>query len=407
MALVLELFPHSIFLWVMLAVVVVAAGASVWAAALSVQVRTKTRELQLSLEMKRKAAEFDVARNEVLESIVRNAPLPETMERLAVAIERQMEGAMCVIVMQPDGRLSADNEIGPVVVAPTLREEIHPEIIGVLSPMLVAPARLDELKQTEQRNQVFAKLREILGTAGHNFEDAEFATAFSGSGSVAGLVLLLLPGRVPLPTEIGFQRMLQSASRLLSLAKDQYQMHERLVQDARHDNLTGLANRVVAEDRLEQALARAVRRKQRFALIYIDLDGFKAINDELGHDAGDEVLRSVAAKFRSRIRLSDTLARLGGDEFLAVVEDCSTAANAYAIAQSLLAALRDPITIAGRQLLVSGSMGIAMYPEDGTNASQLKRNADLAMYRAKAKNGSKIAAGAGSERVGQSISSSC
>ena len=205
MVLALELSAHSI-LWVMLAVVVVAAGASVWAAVLSVQVRTKTRQLQLSFETKRKAGEFDVARNEVLEFIVRNAPLPESMERLAVAIERQVEGAMCIIIMQPDGRQLADCQISPVLAAPALREEIHAEIIRVLSPLLVAPSSLDELKQAEQRNQIYDKLRDILGTTGRNFQDAEFSTAFSGSGSVAGLVLLLLPETVTPPTEIGSRR---------------------------------------------------------------------------------------------------------------------------------------------------------------------------------------------------------
>ena len=119
----------------------------------------------------------------------------------------------------------------------------------------------------------------------------------------------------------------------------------------------------------------------------IDLDGFKAVNDELGHDAGDELLRSVAIRLRGRVRHSDTLARMGGDEFLAIIEDCAGDSAARAVADSLIASLRDAIVLEGRELTLSASIGIAMYPADGQNASQLRRNADQAMYRAKSSGG--------------------
>lgn len=156
---------------------------------------------------------------------------------------------------------------------------------------------------------------------------------------------------------------------------------------ARHDNLTGLPNRVVAEDRLGQALARAKRHNKTFAVLCIDLDGFKTINDELGHDAGDEVLRAIAVRLHDRVRHSDTLARAGGDEFWAILEDCSGPHSAKLAAQSLVAALEEPVCLHGQLLTVSASVGIAMYPNDGMNAAQLKHHADQAMYCAKSHGG--------------------
>jgi diguanylate cyclase (GGDEF)-like protein len=221
------------------------------------------------------------------------------------------------------------------------------------------------------------------------FCDSELIVAFSGAGELAGLLMVFF--REPMPTDSdNATRVLQSASRLVSLARDHWYMHERLVFDARHDALTGLPNRTVAEDRLEQAMARAQRRKQMFAVLCIDLDGFKLVNDNLGHDVGDELLRVVATRLRGRIRHSDTLARIGGDEFLAIIEDCSGDAAARAVGESLVASLHDPLNLEGKTVSISGSIGIAMFPTDGKHASELKRNADQAMYRAKASGRGKI-----------------
>src|SRR5262249_49528276 len=159
---------------------------------------------------------------------------------------------------------------------------------------------------------------------------------------------------------------------------DHWYMHERLVFDARHDALTGLPNRTVSEDRLEQALARAQRRKQMFAVLCIDLDGFKAVNDNLGHQVGDDLLRAVSTRLRSRIRCSDTLARSGGDEFLAIIEDCHGDAAVQAVAESLVASLHEPINLESKTVSISGSVGIAMFPTDGKQAAELRRNADQA-----------------------------
>jgi len=378
--------------WALVLIVVLAAAASLWAALLRRQVEIQTHELQDSLESKRKARQFDVARNEVLESIAGNAPLPESMERLAVALQEQIANSICAIVLPPDGKSFMNGKPAPVLIAPSVPEHVQPALLPVLSSVLVSPAASGDLKYGDLKtdHDLMASLLQALRSAGLPFHDGQATVVFSGSGTAAGLLLLFLKNPLPAETESGRQNILQSASRLVALARDHRHMQERLLHEARHDALTGLPNRSVAEDRLEQALARATRRQKLFAVLCIDLDGFKAINDNLGHHAGDELLQAVATRLRSRVRHSDTVARIGGDEFLAIIEDCSGDPAAQAVAESLIAALQDPVLIEGQTLSISGSIGIAMYPADGKNAALLKRNADQAMYFAKSQGGSRI-----------------
>ena len=378
--------------WAVVLIVVLTAGASLWAALLRRQVEIQTQELQDSLESKRKARQFDIARNEVLESIAGNAPVPESMERLAVAVQEQIADSVCAIVMPPDGKSFFRGKPAPVLIAPGVPEQVQPALLPLLSSVLVPSAARGDLKHGDLKtdHDLMASLLEVLRGAGVPFHDAQASIVFSGSGAAAALLLLFLKKPLPLEAESARQNVLQSASRLVALAKDRWHMQERLLHDARHDALTGLPNRAVAEDRLEQALARARRRQKLFAVLCIDLDGFKIINDSLGHHAGDELLQAVSTRLRSRVRHSDTVARIGGDEFLAIVEDCSGDAAAQAVADSLIAALQDPVRIEGQTLAISGSIGIAMYPADGKNAASLKRNADQAMYLAKSQGGSRI-----------------
>lgn len=352
-----------------------------WATMLRREVLSRTLQLQLSLTAKRKAQQFDRARNEVLESIARNAPLPESLERLALAIEEQIPEAVCAILMPPDGKSFLDGQPAPVFVAPGLPQAVQQA--PALSALLHHAFKADAPEVLCGPDRMVHDMLQALSDAGLAFVNGHGVPVLAAAGSVAGMVILLSHRELSLPTDSVQHNVLQSAARLISLARDHWQMHERLLHEARHDGLTGLPNRMVAEDRLEQALARAERRRKSFAVFCIDLDGFKAVNDELGHDAGDELLKSVAAKFRSRIRHSDTLARMGGDEFLAIIEDCSSDAAAQAVADSLISSLYGTQSAEGAQLTLSASIGIAMFPADGKNASQLRRNADQAMYRAK------------------------
>ena len=154
---------------------------------------------------------------------------------------------------------------------------------------------------------------------------------------------------------------------------------------AHHDSLTGLPNRALFLERFRQALVRARRRKSALALLFIDLDQFKTVNDTLGHHAGDELLQVVATRLQSCVRESDVVARLAGDEFTIMLEDLNATEDAGKVAEKLLPALVNPIEIGEHKLVISASIGITCYPHDGGESEMLLKNADAAMYAAKQK----------------------
>jgi diguanylate cyclase (GGDEF)-like protein/PAS domain S-box-containing protein len=160
---------------------------------------------------------------------------------------------------------------------------------------------------------------------------------------------------------------------------------QRLEHDALHDALTGLPNRVLFLDRLEQALRRATRRAEDVvcAVLFIDLDRFKVVNDSLGHQTGDELLGAVARRLEGAVRPGDTVARLGGDEFTVLLEEITEVHEATRVAERIRATLADPFRLAGRDLFVGASIGIALGSAD-VRPQELVRDADVAMYRAKA-----------------------
>ncbi|WP_423194309.1 putative bifunctional diguanylate cyclase/phosphodiesterase [Cupriavidus sp. H18C2] len=152
---------------------------------------------------------------------------------------------------------------------------------------------------------------------------------------------------------------------------------------ALHDKLTHLPNRVLLEDRFQQAIQGAARQPATFAVLFVDLDGFKGVNDTYGHQVGDSLLVEIAGRLRASTRSEDTISRVGGDEFVVLVR-VEDPADAGVVAEKLIEALREPVTVSGHALHVSGSIGIALYPADGADQDTLMTNADAAMYHAKA-----------------------
>jgi diguanylate cyclase (GGDEF)-like protein len=177
----------------------------------------------------------------------------------------------------------------------------------------------------------------------------------------------------------------------LAVALDAAHREERLYMQANFDAVTGLASRVAFRARLGEALARAERAKSKVGLLFLDLDGFKRINDTHGHAAGDELLHTVGKRLQDCVRKTDVVARIGGDEFAVLLPELRGVHAAEGVSQQILDALGKPLTVGGRSARVGGSIGIALYPVDGMEIEELFLRADLAMYRAKERGGHRFA----------------
>ena len=161
------------------------------------------------------------------------------------------------------------------------------------------------------------------------------------------------------------------------------QAEEVIRRIAYHDDLTGLPNRRLFRDRVALALARSHRNRQSVAVMMLDLDHFKDVNDTLGHSVGDRLLRAVGDRLAGLLRQSDTVARMGGDEFLLLLPEISGREDAARVARKALEAFRKPFVFDDHKLNITTSIGIALYPGDGEDGDTLMKNADIAMYRAK------------------------
>jgi diguanylate cyclase (GGDEF)-like protein len=223
---------------------------------------------------------------------------------------------------------------------------------------------------------------EYMVVAGHNWtlslrsQDAfaqrygrSMATEIALTGLALSLMLAMLAWQ-----------MIHGRARALRLAAA---MTEELREMAQHDLLTGLPNRALFSDRLGQELARAKRQNGHFAMVFIDLDHFKPINDTYGHGVGDQVLKLVARQLQQSVRAADTVGRIGGDEFVVLLAQLSESDSILALAEKLRLALKHPFVVEGHALQVSCSVGVAVYPQDGEDAVALTKGADDAMYRAK------------------------
>jgi diguanylate cyclase (GGDEF)-like protein len=174
--------------------------------------------------------------------------------------------------------------------------------------------------------------------------------------------------------------------RMIGVTQDITERKRREEQErflAYHDSLTGLPNRRLLDDRLRQAVNLAQRRDARVAVMLIDLDDFKRVNDQLGHRAGDAVLREVAHRLAGCVRKADTLARQGGDEFVVVIPDLGQEADCQVVAEKILRVLEPAFSTDGSEFRIGASIGISIYPGDAGDGDALLRNADAAMYRAK------------------------
>lgn len=223
-----------------------------------------------------------------------------------------------------------------------------------------------------------SKLRELLEkilpqqTAFDNYEvEHDFVTI--------GRRTLLLNAR-QIEREVGKGRIILLAIEDITERK---KYEEKIQQMAFHDSLTGLPNRKLFSDRLGIVLAQAKRNKKKVGIVMLDLDNFKDVNDTLGHDVGDTLLKAVAERLSVTLRKSDTVARFGGDEFVLIFPDMEVIEEAIQVVQKIIDRFNKPFLIDTHQLVVTTSIGIAVYPKDGMDEEILMKNADIAMYQAK------------------------
>jgi diguanylate cyclase (GGDEF)-like protein len=316
-------------LYLSAALVLLMLGALLWVMALKRKVRRQAEQMRLRGESEaareRRIALLEKERGKVLESINAMQDLDAVLRMIVHLIESQLEGQACWC------ELAGGKRLGETAGKDT-------------STLLVR--------------------REILSGAGERL----------GTLVVAG-------GEV---YHIHAGEVMEMGASLIALAIDRNRMYETLVHRSQYDQLTNAANRFLLESRLDEALAQAERTKSRCGLVYVDLDHFKQINDEYGHRAGDLVLQQVTQRFSEKLRGMDTLARVGGDEFIALVPVVRSRAEVEEIAQRLVRCFDEPFEADGQRIAGAGSVGIAIYPDDGLTKDELKRVADTEMYVRKA-----------------------
>ncbi len=332
----------------------------------------------LGWAVRHKYAQEQLREARVLEMIAKNEPLPNIFHTLAEMVESQRPGALCAVLTVSNGSLFQP-------VGSRLPEGYLQAIDGTpVDPAGGLAAASAHGGESVIVGDIDAdpgwRGKEAMALA-HGLRAGWAVPIAAGDGSTLGVfVTYYREPRTPTADDL---RLVGTAGYLAAIAIEQRTFTERLTHQAQHDALTGLPNRVLFEDRLQQALALAKRTGDVVGLLFADLDDFKRINDTLGHTIGDTLLKHVAERLASRIRQSDTLARMGGDEFAVVLTSLKDPRDAATIAQKLLNVLNSGFDVEGYQLFLNGSIGISLYPQDGMETAVLLRNADTAMYRAK------------------------
>jgi diguanylate cyclase (GGDEF)-like protein len=241
------------------------------------------------------------------------------------------------------------------------------------------------LSRTNQISESSVELEARRSTLGRAFglDASQSRVLHDAGGRVIGMLQAFAPGQAaPLPGN-----MLDQMAQLAALAIENTLLYERLAFQAQHDTLTELPNRLLFQDRVQQALQLARRHGKKAALLWIDLDRYKQINDTLGHRVGDEVLCEVGRRLKSCLRESDTVARVGGDEFTVLAHDVASTADAALVCHEILKALSRPMLSGEHSVAVTASIGMSIFPEHGQDPITLMRHADLAMYIAKRNGG--------------------
>lgn len=322
----------------------------------------------------------EALQHRALEAMAREQPLTEVLELICQEVERiAPEITASILEVDDQGRLRP-------LAAPSLPQDYCQQLDGVpIGPTVGSCGTAAWRNQTVRVDDIahdplWADFRQLVLPLG--FIGCWSTPIRDSQGRVIGTFAFYF--RKP-RTEAALtfhQRLVDASAHLCTLALERERSRQRIRQLAFYDGLTGMPNRSLLQAKADQAIAAAARQEEPVAVLFIDLDRFKQVNDSLGHPAGDELLRQAADRMQSQLRASDIAGRLSGDEFVAVLPQCD-ADGAADIVERLQTLLAQPMTIANTVLTVSASVGIAMFPSDGRDMETLLQRADMAMYQAK------------------------
>lgn len=318
---------------------------------------------------------------DILEMIAASAPLSNILDKLVLLMESQLTDIACsVLLLDRDGMHLRSGS------APNLPQAFYKALDRIpVGPGAGACGTAAHLKKTVIVSDIGSDplcidFRDLA--AEHNFKSCWSTPILSHDQEVLGtFAMYSKTARQPTAEDT---RLIDIMTRIAGIAIERKLSEDRILYLATHDALTGLPNRTLLKDRLDQAISHAKRHDDCVSVVFIDLDKFKDINDSLGHNAGDELLKTVAKRMVGCVRSTDSVVRLGGDEFVIILAEQPKIVDfTHQALDRLRAAIAQPINLAGHDLNVTCSIGVVNYPSDGEDTDSLLANADAAMYRAK------------------------
>jgi diguanylate cyclase (GGDEF)-like protein len=344
--------------------------------ALEEQVRVRTAALEAEVKERQRAESLNRGRNRILEMVTRNEPVAEIFKVLADMVAEVRRSAVCTIHSLSEGTLTLVASSGLKDQLARNLHRISADLCGAAESVVLRSREPYIIEDLAAEHQPWSEL-----LCANGLISAWSAPFFSPEDEVLGTLTIYT--RLRWVASSVDTEMLEMASHMASLVLERSRLQAQLMDYAYHDSLTGLPNRRVGHDRLANAISRSARTVKQFAILLIDLNSFKQINDQYGHAIGDKVLQQAARRLAARLRSCDTLARMGGDEFMAILEGTSSREDAEGLACELLELLACPMQLDEEELVVRGSIGISLYPDDGSTVDVLVHHADQAMYAAK------------------------
>ena len=367
--------------------VIEAAGVTKWLLSTKVPLRDENNEIfglvgiARDITERKRADRLRDGQAQILEMIARNANLGDVLDRLMHLVESQLTGIFgSVLLLDEDGQTLRHGA------APSLADVYTKAIDGVRIGPAVGSCgtavyhRKAVIVTDIMSDPLWKDYRHVAEP--HGYRSCWSTPILAHDGSVLGVFAMYSTTvREPTPVET---RLIEVTIRIAGIAIEKKRAEDKITFLAHHDVLTGLPNRSLLNDRLTQAILQTERYNPWVSVVFVDLDNFKNINDSLGHNAGDQLLKVVASRMVAAVRATDTVMRLGGDEFIILlVDQPENPAVILATLGRIRAAVAEPMVIEGRTLYVTCSMGVATYPADSENPETLVRNADAAMYKAK------------------------